>query len=200
MVVAVNRLFTRQKLIQAIKDAKCCLASKQAYQVSREANLMGVCSETSYQIQYIVSALYILESYVWQGDLNQISIEDAGTIISRLDTICGCADDIVDPLPEYAICNPICVSGTYIQDGGDPTNLVSQTVNPDISCNYVFTIEDPVNGELTYVIEKNEANWQLINTDFDVVSQITNANPNGNYTWSIDTVDYSITVTMGACS
>lgn len=198
MAVGVNRLFTRQKLIQSIKDAKCCLASKQAYQVSREANLMGVCSKTTAEIEYIASSLYILDSYVWQGDLNQVTVEQASSIINRLDTICGCADDIIDPVPDYSECTQICILGSVQEGESVPSNIPQQTTYPDLQCNYVFSIVDPTEGALNYVLSKNDSNvWELIDSNFDVLD--TNSSVTGAYTFSVGDNSYTINVSTGTC-
>lgn len=198
--MAANNYFEFIDWKQAVDIAKCCIAKKQASQVGREANLMGRCSDTDAEIQFLQSSLYLLNNYTYEGDFNQITDAECLELIQRINVMCNCDNEEPYSVPDICNITEICVSGTYTQEGGDSVNLVAQTVNPDLNCNFVFTIEDPVNGELTYVIEKNGANWQLINTDFDVVSQITNANPSGNYTWSVDTVEYSLTVTLGACS
>jgi len=159
---------------------------------------MGVCSKTTAEIEYIASSLYILDSYVWQGDLNQVTVEQASSIINRLDTICGCADDIIDPVPDYSECTQICISGSVQEGESVPLNIPQQTTYPDLQCNYVFSIVDPTEGALNYVLSKNDSNvWELIDSNFDVLD--TNSSVTGAYTFSVGDNSYTINVSTGAC-
>lgn len=182
---------------QAVDIAKCCIAKKQAYQVSREANLMGRCPDTESEIAFLQSSLYLLNNYTFDGEYNQITDAECLELIQRIDNICNCENESPYPVPDVCGVTAICVGGTYTQDGGDPVTIANQTVTPNLDCVFVFDIEDPVDGDITYVLQQNNNVYELT-TDNELLD--SNDKFAGTYTYSIGTTDYSLTVTSGACS
>jgi hypothetical protein len=199
VVVAVINYYSEIDLITAIQTAKCCLAKKQSAQVIREANLMGRSSELECDTNFLISAIYLLENYVWGGEYNQITENEENELIQRVNTMCECSEPIpyeVIPAGSCSNFSPICVSGSYAQEGGDPVNLTPQTVVPDIVCNYVFIIYAIEN--YTVVLRKNGSVWQIV--DDENVELATNPTLNGKYDFAISDFNYTIVVSIGACT
>ncbi len=194
MVVAVNNYFTFIDWKQAVDIAKCCIAKKQASQVAREANLMGRCSDTDAEIQFLQSSLYLLNNYTYEGDFNQITDAECLELIQRINTICNCEDEAPYDVPNVCNITEICVSGTYQEDGGDIVNFSSPTVYPSLNCTSIFTIEALT--EIEFVLQGAGATWTL-STDGEVVD--TNTTLTGTYNFVFDNVIYVMYVVEGTC-
>lgn len=195
MVVAANNYFTFSDWKGAVDSAKCCIAKKQASQVSREVNLMGRCSDTEAEIQFLQASLYLLNNYTYEGDFNQITDAECLNLIQRINTICNCGDDELYIVEDVCSFTEICISGTYTELGGDSVNLVPQTVYPDLNCVSIFDLFYPVTDK-QIILSKNGANWQMTN-DGDVLD--SRATINGAYDFSIGLFTYNVIVSIGAC-
>jgi hypothetical protein len=195
VVVAANNYFTFIDWKQAVDIAKCCIAKKQASQVAREANLMGRCSDTDAEIQFLQSSLYLLNNYTYEGDFNQITDAECLELIQRINVMCNCGDDELYIVEDVCTFTEICISGTWTEDGGDSVNLVPQTVYPDLNCVSIFDLFYPVTDK-QIILSKNGANWQMTN-DGDVLD--SRATINGAYDFSIGLLTYNVIVSIGAC-
>jgi hypothetical protein len=195
VVVAANNYFTFSDWKGAVDSAKCCIAKKQASQVSREVNLMGRCSDTEAEIQFLQASLYLLNNYTYEGDFNQITDAECLNLIQRINTICNCGDDELYIVEDVCSFTEICISGTYTELGGDSVNLVPQTVYPDLNCVSIFDLFYPVTDK-QIILSKNGANWQMTN-DGDVLD--SRATINGAYDFSIGLFTYNVIVSIGAC-
>lgn len=195
--MAANNYFTFSDWKQAVTIAKCCIAKKQAYQVLRESNLMGRCLDTEAEVAFLQSSLYLLNNYTYEGNYNQITDEECLELIGRIQSICNCENEPPYPVQDICGLSAICVSGTYIEDGGDPVTIAPQTVTPDSNCVFIFDIEDPIDGDITYVLQQNNNVYELT-TGGELLD--SNEKIIGNYSYSIGTTDYSLTVVSGACS
>jgi hypothetical protein len=192
--VAVNNYFTFMDWKSAVDAAKCCIAKKQASQVAREANLMGRCSDTDAEIQFLQSSLYLLSNYTYEGDFNQITDAEALELIQRINTMCNCGDVDLYDVPEACSLTEICVEGTYQEYGGDPVFFGAQTVYPSLDCTSVFTITAPTEIEL--VLEEGNNIWNLF---IDGVVVDTNTTMVGTYNFDIGTFSYIVNVNEGTC-
>lgn len=198
MAVGVNLYFNIDYLKSAIDVAKCCIAKKQAAQVSREANFMGRCADIENEISFLQSSLILLENYTYLGDYNQITESEALELIERVHNLCNCGEQEIYDTPEVCELDEICISGSVQEGESIPLNVPQQTTYPDLQCNYVFSIVDPTEGELNYVLSKNDSNvWELIDSNFDVLD--TNSSVTGSYTFSVGDNSYTINVSTGAC-
>jgi hypothetical protein len=195
VVVAVNNYFSFIDWKQTVDIAKCCIAKKQSAQVSREANLMGRCSDIDADIQFLQSSLYLLNNYTYSGDFNQITDAEASELIQRIGIMCNCEDTPPYTVEDVCPLTEICVSGTYQEDGGDLINIPPQTVYPSLNCTSEFTINALT--EMDFVLEQeSESVWNLYN-DGEVVA--TSDNMVDTYSFTIDIVDYNIVIASGAC-
>lgn len=198
MAVGVNLYFNIDYLKSAIDVAKCCIAKKQAAQVSREANFMGRCADIENEISFLQSSLILLENYTYLGDYNQITESEALELIERVHNLCNCGEQEIYDTPEVCELDEICISGSVQEGESIPLNVPQQTTYPDLQCNYVFSIVDPTEGALNYVLSKNDSNvWELIDSNFDVLD--TNSSVTGSYTFSVGDNSYTINVSTGAC-
>lgn len=196
--MGVNLYFNIDYLKSAIDVAKCCIAKKQAAQVSREANFMGRCADIENEISFLQSSLILLENYTYLGDYNQITESEALELIERVHNLCNCGEQEIYDTPEVCELDEICISGSVQEGESIPLNVPQQTTYPDLQCNYVFSIVDPTEGELNYVLSKNDSNvWELIDSNFDVLD--TNSSVTGSYTFSVGDNSYTINVSTGAC-
>lgn len=197
VVVGVNIYYTAQDLDLAIAEAKCCIAKKQAAQVKRETMLMGRCSVTDAEIEFLQSALIFLEHEVHEGEFNQITNSEALQLIGRIETICSCGD--YEALQEPSKCElpPVCIGGVIQLGETGQENIPQQTIYPDFNCTYVFSITDPDEGSLAYYITKNGSNWELIDSNEDVID--TNATITENWTFAVGDNNYALNITSGSC-
>ena len=193
--MAVNNYFTFTDWKQATEVAKCCIASKQASQVIREANLMGRCSDTDNEISFLQSSLMLLNNYTYLGEYNQITDKEALQLIQRIETMCNCEDE--EPYEVESPCSigDICVSGTYAESGGDPVALTPQTVTPDLACTFTFET-NVLATEIVYVLQEFEGVW-ILSSEGNVLD--TNTTLNGTYDFVLNTVTYSLVINLGEC-
>jgi hypothetical protein len=198
VAVGVNLYFNIDYLKSAIDVAKCCIAKKQAAQVSREANFMGRCADIENEISFLQSSLILLENYTYLGDYNQITESEALELIERVHNLCNCGEQEIYDTPEVCELDEICILGSVQEGESVPSNIPQQTTYPDLQCNYVFSIVDPTEGALSYVLSKNDSNvWELIDSNFDVLD--TNSSVTGAYTFSVGDNSYTINVSTGTC-
>jgi hypothetical protein len=195
VVVAANNYFTFSDWKGAVDSAKCCIAKKQASQVSREVNLMGRCSDTEAEIQFLQASLYLLNNYTYEGDFNQITDAECLELIQRINVMCNCGDDELYIVEDVCSFTEICISGTYTELGSDPVNLVPQTVYPDLSCFSVFDLFYPFEDK-QITLSKNGSIWEMIN-DGEVLD--SSSSINNTYSFSIGLFSYSVIVSIGAC-
>lgn len=196
--MGVNLYFNIDYLKSAIDVAKCCIAKKQAAQVSREANFMGRCADIENEISFLQSSLILLENYTYLGDYNQITESEALELIERVHNLCNCGEQEIYDTPEVCELDEICILGSVQEGESVPSNIPQQTTYPDLQCNYVFSIVDPTEGALSYVLSKNDSNvWELIDSNFDVLD--TNSSVTGAYTFSVGDNSYTINVSTGTC-
>jgi hypothetical protein len=195
VVVALNNYFTFSDWKGAVDSAKCCIAKKQASQVSREINLMGRCADTENEISFLQSSLILLQNYTYSGEFNQITDAECLQLIQRINTICNCGDNDTYIVEDVCSFTEICISGTYTELGGDSVNLVPQTVYPDLNCVSIFDLFYPITDK-QIILSKNGANWQMTN-DGDVLD--SRATINGAYDFSIGLFTYNVIVSIGTC-
>lgn len=195
--MAANNYFVFTDWRQAVDNAKCCIAKKQAAQVGRESNLMGRCPDIDSEIAFLQSTLILLNNYTYEGDYNQITDEECLELIQRVETICNCKDEKPYAVNQTCGIVAICVGGTYQESGSDAVTITNQTVTPNLDCVFVFEMTDPVLGVLTYVLQEVDGVWQLTNDGnlLDTAEKV-----NATYTFLIGTTSYSLTANVGACS
>ncbi len=194
MVVAVNNYFTFSDWKGAVDSAKCCIAKKQASQVSREVNLMGRCSDTEAEIQFLQASLYLLNNYTYEGDFNQITDAECLNLIQRINVMCNCEDEAPYDVPNVCNIGEICVSGFYQDQPSPPVNFTPQTVYPDLSCNYVFSVT--ALEEINVFIQETPTDWELVYNGAVVDS---NATLNGVYGFTDGDINYRFVVALGTC-
>jgi hypothetical protein len=194
VVVAANNYFTFSDWRGAVDSAKCCIAKKQASQVSREINLMGRCADTENEISFLQSTLILLQNYTYEGDFNQITDAECLELIQRVNTICNCGDNDLYLVEDVCSLTEICVGGFYNEDGGDLIPLTPQTVYTTLDCTAMFSITALTTTEFLLVGSGDV--WNLI-TDEEIVA--TNDTLVGTYNFTIGFITYSIQVVAGSC-
>lgn len=194
--MAVNNYFVFIDWKQAVDIAKCCIAKKQASQVAREANLMGRCADTDSEIQFLQASLYLLNTYTYGGDFNQITDAECLELIQRIGTMCNCEDEEPYDVPSACSSTVVCIGGSYQQDGGDPVVIPNQTVYLSLDCSAPFELATP-EGNIDVVIEPYGDDW-VISSDGEILA--TNDKLIGTYNFVYDIATYSLSVSSGACS